>query len=223
MGTNESTKISFGLAINGKFLSLYISLLQPGTPVPQPHEAPTPGSGWAVTPGVSFGDASGKNPSSYATPTPSGQPMTPNPASYLPSTPGGQPMTLGYIEMDIMSPAIGEEGGRNWLLPDVLVNVLREGYDTTCGVVKSVLPDGSCRVALGSSGSGDEITAFPNEFEVVKPKKNDKLKIMSGSWRGLTGKLLGVDGSDGIVKVDGLETTDQTKILDTAILGKLAA
>lgn len=46
---------------------------------------------------------------------------------------------------------------------------------------------------------------------------------MSGSWRGLTGKLLGVDGSDGIVKVDGLETTDQTKILDTAILGKLAA
>ncbi|KAF2947182.1 hypothetical protein DAI22_02g349400 [Oryza sativa Japonica Group] len=196
---------------------------QPGTPVPQPHEAPTPGSGWAVTPGVSFGDASGKNPSSYATPTPSGQPMTPNPASYLPSTPGGQPMTLGYIEMDIMSPAIGEEGGRNWLLPDVLVNVLREGYDTTCGVVKEVLPDGSCRVALGSSGSGDEITAFPNEFEVVKPKKNDKLKIMSGSWRGLTGKLLGVDGSDGIVKVDGLETTDQTKILDTAILGKLAA
>lgn len=95
------------MAINGKFLSLYISLLQPGTPVPQPHEAPTPGSGWAVTPGVSFGDASGKNPSSYATPTPSGQPMTPNPASYLPSTPGGQPMTLGYIEMDIMSPAIG--------------------------------------------------------------------------------------------------------------------
>uniref|UniRef100_A0A0E0CS28 Transcription elongation factor SPT5 n=1 Tax=Oryza meridionalis TaxID=40149 RepID=A0A0E0CS28_9ORYZ len=195
---------------------------QPGTPVPRPHEAPTPGSGWAVTPGVGFGDASGKNPSSYATPTPSGQPMTPNPASYLPSTPGGQPMTLGYIEMDIMSPAIGEEGGRNWLLPDVLVNVLREG-NTTCGVVKEVLPDGSCRVALGSSGSGDEITAFPNEFEVVKPKKNDKLKIMSGSWRGLTGKLLGVDGSDGIVKVDGLETTDQTKILDTAILGKLAA
>uniref|UniRef100_A0A0E0K5R9 Transcription elongation factor SPT5 n=1 Tax=Oryza punctata TaxID=4537 RepID=A0A0E0K5R9_ORYPU len=198
---------------------------QPGTPVSRSYEAPTPGSGWAVTPGVGFGDASGKNQSPYATPTPTGQPMTPNPASYLPSTPGGQPMTPGYIEMDIVSPAIGEEGGSNWLLSDVLVNVFREGDDTTCGVVKEVLPDGSCSVALGSSGSGDEITAFPNEFEVVKPKKNDKLKIMSGSWRGLTGKLLGVDGSDGIVKVDGLQTMDgvQTKILDTAILGKLTA
>ncbi|EEC74086.1 hypothetical protein OsI_09110 [Oryza sativa Indica Group] len=213
--SSPTYQISFGLAINGKFLSLYISLLQPGTPVPQPHEAPTPGSGWAVTPGVSFGDASGKNPSSYATPTPSGQPMTPNPASYLPSTPGGQPMTLGYIEMDIMSPAIGEEGGRT--------GFYQMFWSMCSGKVMIPPADGSCRVALGSSGSGDEITAFPNEFEVVKPKKNDKLKIMSGSWRGLTGKLLGVDGSDGIVKVDGLETTDQTKILDTAILGKLAA
>ncbi|KAF0931259.1 hypothetical protein E2562_002607 [Oryza meyeriana var. granulata] len=142
---------------------------QPGTPVSQPYEAPTPGSGWAGTPGVGFGDAPGNNPSPYAAPRPTGQPMTPNPASYLPSTPGGQPMTPGNVEMDIMSPAIGEEGGNNWLLPDVLVNVSRGGDDATYGVVKKVLPDGSCRAALGSSGSGDEITAFPNEFEVVKP------------------------------------------------------
>lgn len=79
--------------------------------------------------------------------------------------------------------------------------------------------DGSCRVALDSSGSGDEVIAFPNELEVVRPKKNDRLKIMNGSMRGVSGKLIGVDGSDGIVRVDG---TVDVKIVDMVILGKLA-
>lgn len=51
------------------------------------------------------------------------------------------------------------------------------------------------------------------------PRKSDKIKIMGGAQRGATGKLIGIDGTDGIVKVD--DTLD-VKILDMVILAKLA-
>ncbi|TKW20373.1 hypothetical protein SEVIR_4G083700v4 [Setaria viridis] len=197
---------------------------QPGTPPARPYEAPTPGSGWANTPGVSFNDAPtprenyANAPSPYVPSTPVGQPMTPNSAAYLPGTPGGQPMTPGNVGMDIMSPIIGGEGEGTWLLPDVLVNVLRGGDDGP-GVVREVLGDGSCRVALGSSGNGDMVTVLPNELEVIRPKKSDRIKILNGNFRGYTGKLIGIDGSDGIVKLDD---TYEVKILDMVILAKLA-
>ena len=63
------------------------------------------------------------------------------------------------------------------------------------------------------------VTAQPNEIEVIQPRKSDKIKIMGGAQRGSTGKLIGVDGTDGIVKVD--DTLD-VKILDMGILAKLA-
>lgn len=81
------------------------------------------------------------------------------------------------------------------------------------------MQDGSCKVVLGSSGNGETITAHSTEIEVVPPRKNDKIKIMGGAQRGATGKLIGVDGTDGIVKVD--DTLD-VKILDMVILAKLA-
>lgn len=64
------------------------------------------------------------------------------------------------------------------------------------------MQDGSCSVALRSSGSGDTIIAHATEIEIVVPKKSDKIKIIGGPQRGSTGKLIGVDGTDGIVKVD---------------------
>ncbi|AQK83104.1 Putative transcription elongation factor SPT5 homolog 1 [Zea mays] len=205
-------------------LTPIIQNFQPGTPQARPYEAPTPGSGWANTPGVSFNDAPtprdnyANAPSPYVPSTPVGQPMTPNSASYLPGTPGGQPMTPGNAGMDMMSPIIGGEGEATWLLPDVLVNVLSGGDDGP-GVVREVLGDGSCRVALGSSGNGDMVTVLPNEVEVIRPKKSDKIKILNGSFRGHTGKLIGIDGSDGIVRLDD---TYEVKILDMVILAKLA-
>ncbi|XP_044952999.1 putative transcription elongation factor SPT5 homolog 1 isoform X2 [Hordeum vulgare subsp. vulgare] len=185
---------------------------QPGTPVTRPFDAPTPGSGWENTSGTGFGDAP------FNAPTPGSQPMTPIPASYLPGTPGGQPMTPGNAGMDVMSPMIGDECGSNWILPDVLVSVSR-GEGSTNGVVKEALLDGSYRVALGSSGSGDEVTALPDELEIIRPKKSDRVKIMNGAMRGVIGRLIGVDGSDVIVRVEG---SLELKIVDLGILGKLA-
>ncbi|XXG54874.1 hypothetical protein AAC387_Pa03g2645 [Persea americana] len=198
----------------------------PGTPPARPYEAPTPGSGWTNTPG-NYSEAGTPResspayaiaPSPYLPSTPGGQPMTPGSASYLPGTPGGQPMTPGNVGLDIMSPTIGEGEG-NWFVPDILVNVRRSGEEPCIGVVKEVLLDGSCKVALGSSGNGETVTALPTEMEMVVPKKSDKIKIMSGAQRGATGKLIGIDGTDGIVKVDD---TFDVKILDMVILAKLA-
>ncbi|KAA3453572.1 Global transcription factor group A2 isoform 1 [Gossypium australe] len=199
---------------------------QPGSPPSRAYEAPTPGSGWASTPGGSYseagtprdsGSAYGNAPSPYMPSTPSGQPMTPSSGPYIPGTPGGQPMTPGTGGLDAMSPVIGPESEGPWFVPDILVNVHKSG-DETLGVIQEVLPDGSCKVALGSSGSGDTVIAMPSEMEIIPPKKSDKIKIMGGSLRGLTGKLIGVDGTDGIVRID--DSLD-VKILDLVILAKL--
>ncbi|CAJ1974319.1 unnamed protein product [Sphenostylis stenocarpa] len=198
---------------------------QPGSPPSRPYEAPTPGAGWANTPGGNYSEAGtprdssayANAPSPYLPSTPGGQPMTPSSASYLPGTPGGQPMTPGTGGMDMMSPVLGGDNEGPWFIPDILVNVHRAG-DESVGVIREVLPDGSYKVALGASGNGETITALPNEMEAVIPKKSDKIKIMGGALRGATGKLIGVDGTDGIVKVD--DTLD-VKILDLVILAKL--
>ncbi|ERN01276.1 hypothetical protein AMTR_s00002p00250220 [Amborella trichopoda] len=200
----------------------------PGTPSNRPYEAPTPGSGWASTPGGNYSEAGtprdaspayANAPSPYLPSTPGGQPMTPSSAAYLPGTPGGQPMTPGNVGLDVMSPAMGGEGDGPWFLPDILVTVRRPGDDPSVGVVREVLLDGSCKVSMGTSGNGESVTANPTELEVVLPKKSDKIKIMGGAQRGSTGKLIGVDGTDGIVKVD--DTLD-VKILDMVYLAKLA-
>ncbi|EEF36249.1 suppressor of ty, putative [Ricinus communis] len=201
---------------------------QPGSPPSRAYEAPTPGSGWANTPGGSYSDAGtprdsssayANAPSPYLPSTPGGQPMTPSSAAYLPGTPGGQPMTPGTGGLDVMSPVIGGDNEGPWYMPDILVNVRKAADDSAIGVIRDVLADGSCRVVLGANGNGETITALPNEIEIVVPRKSDKIKIMGGAHRGATGKLIGVDGTDGIVKVD--DTLD-VKILDMVILAKLA-
>ncbi|CAI9115613.1 OLC1v1016567C2 [Oldenlandia corymbosa var. corymbosa] len=185
---------------------------QPGSPPSRAYEAPTPGYAEAGTPR----DANA--PSPYLPSTPGGQPpMTPS-SAYLPGTPGGQPMTPGSGGLDMMSPVLGGDNEGPWLLPDILVNIRRQGEDVDTGIVREVLPDGSCRVALGSGDNGDVITALPNEIEVIAPRKSDKIKIMGGTHRGATGKLIGIDGTDGIVKLD---ITFDVKILDLDILAKL--
>ncbi|CAN6860414.1 unnamed protein product [Brassica oleracea] len=215
---------------------------QPGSPPSRAYEAPTPGSGWASTPGGSYSDAgtprdhgsaygkihiifyktstyfshischASNAPSPYIPSTP-GQPMTPSSTSYLPGTPGGQPMTPG-TGLDVMSPVIGGDA-EAWFMPDILVDIHKVGEDSDLGVIRDV-SDGTCKVSLGS-GEGDTIMALPSELEIVPPRKNDRVKIVGGQFRGSIGKLIGIDGSDGIVKI---EDNLDVKILDLAILAK---
>ncbi|KAI8526637.1 hypothetical protein RHMOL_Rhmol12G0011200 [Rhododendron molle] len=195
---------------------------QPGSPPSRRYEAPTPGSGWANTPSDNYGEAGtprANAPSPYLPSTPGGHPMTPSSASYLPDTPGWQPMTPGRDGLDVMSPAVGGDDEGLRALPDILVNVRRSGEDTVIGVVRDVLSDGSCRINLGLSGDGDTVIALSSQIDLVVPGKSDKVKIMSGALRGSTGKLIGVDGSDGIVKQDA---TFEVRIVEINILAKVA-
>jgi len=73
---------------------------------------------------------------------------------------------------------------------------------------------------MGASGSGEAYTVAQTDVEVIRPKKSEKIKVMNGALRGSTGKLIGVDGSDGIVKLDG---SFDVKILDMNLLAKMVA
>lgn len=200
---------------------------QPPSPRSRQYEAPTPGSGWNNSSTGSYSDAGtprdnsssyANAPSPYLPSTPGGPPpMTPS-SAYLPGTPGGQPMTPGSGSLDMMSPVVGGEGEGPWLLTDIAVNIRRVGEENVAGVIREVHADGSCGVALGSSGNGEIINASPHEIEIVVPKKSERVKIMGGAHRGATGKLIGVDSADAIVKVDD---TLEVKILDVVNLAKL--
>ncbi|KAF2296612.1 hypothetical protein GH714_000568 [Hevea brasiliensis] len=198
---------------------------QPGSPPSRAYEAPTPGSGWASTPGGSYSDAGTPrdNSSGYGSLQSHFGLQFHAYDSWHCSLPSwhswGQPMTPGTGGLDVMSPVIGGDNEGLWFMPDILVNVRKAADESSVGVVREVLPDGSCRVVLGANGNGETITALPNEIDIMVPRKSDKIKIMGGAHRGATGKLIGVDGSDGIVKVD--DTLD-VKILDMVILAKLA-
>lgn len=106
-----------------------------------------------------------------------------------------------------------------WGLPDIVVTIRKPGDDAQLGIIKESMLDGSWRVALGTSGASNMITVTESEMELVLPKKTDKVKIVSGEFRGCAGKLMGIDGADGIVKLD--DTLD-IKILDMSSLGKVA-
>jgi transcription elongation factor SPT5 len=56
------------------------------------------------------------------------------------------------------------------------------------------------------------------ELARLPPAKKDAIKILSGEQRGQTGQLLGVDHSDGIVKLDA---NLDIKILPLALLARL--
>ncbi|CAL1412672.1 unnamed protein product [Linum trigynum] len=187
---------------------------QRGSTPSRTYEAPTPGGNYSDTGTPRDSSSAYANaPSPYMPSTP-GQPMTPGSTAYLPGTPGGQPMTPGTGGLDAMSPVLDNEGGS--LMPEILVNV-HIGDESLVGVVREVHPDGICKIGL--VGNGEMVTAMASDVEIVGPRKSDKVKIMGGAHRGSTGKLIGVDGTDGIVKLD--DTLDVV-ILDMVILAKLA-
>ena len=91
------------------------------------------------------------------------------------------------------------------------------GSERTLGVVQHVNMDGTYIIAMGEEGkSGDERTANLIDLEIVPPKQHDSVKILGGELRGSTGKLIGVDGQEGIVRVDN----NDVKLVDISNLGR---
>jgi len=149
----------------------------------------------------------------------------------VPGTPGAG----GALDIAATPGAPGPPGAElciHW--EGVLVSLPGDG--SRVGVVASVMADGrGVRVRPGalSPGSGawepeagaDELVLDGHQLELVQPVKKDRVKILSESDTaagapGTAGTLIGVDVTDGIVKVDN--TTDLA-IIDMRLLGKLVA
>ncbi|KAF6150734.1 hypothetical protein GIB67_020817 [Kingdonia uniflora] len=120
-------------------------------------------------------------------------------------TPGGvmSPVIEIATELSYTTRMVGGENEGPWFMSNILVRCFRY--------------DGSCKVLIGQDW--ETVTALVDKMAIVVPRKSDRVKILSGEERGATGKLIGVDNTDGIVKID--DTLD-VKILDMAILAKLA-
>ena len=73
-------------------------------------------------------------------------------------------------------------------------------------------------VAWSSSGGAKE-SVTRSELAVVPPLKKDKLLVLTGEHAGSSGTLIGIDGSDGIVK---LTANSDIKIPDLECCAKLA-
>eukprot|EP00898_Chlorokybus_atmophyticus_P002859 jgi/Chlat1/3574/Chrsp234S03564 len=204
----------------------------PGTPgaraydAQTPWNAPTPGMAEARSPypGQAGGYGMPSTPGGYNPGTANYNPATPSTPGFTSATTVGYnpatPSTPGAGALDIMSPGMGGAVGAADLrpMPGILVIVDRPSHERQTGVVRAVQDNGSCTVALGEKEQTEEITVSVGDLELVPPKKHDKVKVLAGDLRGHTGKLIGIDASDGIVKLD--ENLD-IKILDISSLGKL--
>ena len=107
-------------------------------------------------------------------------------------------------------------GARPALPPNVVVRLVPR--DGAAGTIVEAF-DGGAAYTIALDG-GDMVKAEAAEVEVVRPAKRDEVHILSGEHRGLTGKLIGIDGTDGIVKLN--DQAAEIKILDLESCAKLA-
>ncbi|GMH35712.1 hypothetical protein BSKO_03580 [Bryopsis sp. KO-2023] len=84
---------------------------------------------------------------------------------------------------------------------------------------------GMCEViVLADDGSGvltktKQTNSFPiKQLTPVKPQKHDPIRVLDGEFKASTGSMIGIDGTDGIVKLDG---TCDIKIMEITWLGKV--
>ncbi|KAJ0405002.1 hypothetical protein P43SY_004919 [Pythium insidiosum] len=167
----------------------------PGINTPGYHHNPmTPGFGVA-TPGLRMNSAV----------TPAATPGMPG--SSVPMTPAF------HHDVDDFGGS-GGSGEVTWKTKGVEVEVVSGDHRGRIGVISSV-NGSSCTLDC----DGQFITIALDDVQPTVPEKQDTVIILSGDEAGQTGSLIGVDGTDGIVKVDG---GSEIKIYAIASLAKLA-
>jgi len=133
--------------------------------------------------------------------------MTPGSHSspYTPQTPGGGP-----------ADALGSS---DWYSPDIEV-LIKDTHDDggligQVGVVRGVTP-GMCSVFLPDE---DRTVNIPAEhLSPVQPVRGDRVKVIMGEDRDLTGMLLSIDSQEGVVKLD---QSGDVKMLQLKYLSKM--
>jgi len=185
----------------------------------------------AVNPSPSFGATpSPATPSGYVAPYTPGTPahniyggdsyspmqQTPSPMLGTPMTPG-----TGLMPQSPLTPGVPYEDTsmqKIEVCKDIEVK-LHDDYEDQKfankeGVIRQISGD-TCSVFMYSER--DTIPVNINSFEIVRPLKKDKVKILSGDHKDGTGVLINIDGIDGIIKMD---TSDVLIILELKLLAK---
>jgi len=175
-------------------------IMNPTTPGLNPH---TPGYN-PTTPGI-FGSRVGGIGATPSATTP-GMPTGATPAPMTPAA---------HSSYDHIGGS-GTSGEASWISKGVVVKVIAPGeYQNAEGVIISVQND-SCTLDI----DGQYATVRIDGLKHVIPQKQDNVKILNGDEAGQTGSLIGVDDSDGIVKMD---ITAEIKIYPLSHLAKLAS
>ncbi|KAI9146245.1 hypothetical protein BKA69DRAFT_1043725 [Paraphysoderma sedebokerense] len=202
--------------------------------------ADTPGFGndgaWAPTPGASYSAA--PTPQTWGTPaipptpgaadgrTPAGIAATPGAFSTI-ATPG--PVATPGATSSTMPTASTTDSGRlsNWAVETIEVKIVPSksnndsfengAYDSSIGVITKV--GSPTQVTVQLLDSGNEITLPTTYIDPVKPEKKNLVLILGGEHQGESGTLIGVDGTDGIVKLNNAGS--DFKIMNMNVLGKV--
>lgn len=159
------------------------------------------------------------SPSGYIpTPSPAGMQATPSPTgyNYSPTTPGApspfNPQTPGAgMEHSFLS--------SEWQTTDIEVCIKQTHDDAgligQTGIIRGI-SGGMCSVFLPKE---DRVVNILSEhLEPVVPSNGDRVKVIEGEDREITGKLLSIDNNESVVKVDH---GDDLKMLPLGFLCKM--
>src|SRR5262249_17782468 len=121
--------------------------------------------------------------------------------------------------------------GSNWPIEDIEIRVVKDRrtnrvfensqHDGQRGRIVKVMPKRKVAIVhLYSFESEDDTLSIAWDFlEPVRPEKKQRTKIIGGEDRGKAGSLIGVDGQDGIVKLD---EGKEFRVFTMNLVGKLA-
>jgi transcription elongation factor SPT5 len=124
------------------------------------------------------------------------------------ATPGGLMDTGTPGGADL---AAGDHGTASHLSVGVVVRI---GDTDTVATIAEVLPE-SRFVVRPATDVTTTLTLPADQLSPMPPVRTDLIMVLAGDLAGATGRLIGVDGSDGIVEID-----QDIKILEMDILAK---
>jgi len=136
-------------------------------------------------------------------------------------TPGQSPPPCGRLPPPPPPPSgAGPEKEDLGTLPaDIEVKVIKGDHAGRNGKITQMRAGGERYAVVLTGGDSVVIEELArHEIEAVTPGKKDSIIIINGDLMNSTGTLIGVDGTDGIVKMD---TTNDIKIVELRSCAKL--